>query len=214
MEESRAASWFLNSIKLVDKAAPYVTFLITAFQAYQAYQNYQANNHHQNGPAGEPMHFVVRPRRNHRTQPSESNSEANLRNCDISANPTDNLASNEARSDTQPNIIVIDDDQVPSTSHQRIHPDLIELDGEESDLTGDDVYAASSTSLASTRMMCDSDDEFTTECFICGVHLNMPGREVATMPACPHQFHKKCLDGLLKRHMKCPICATHIFSPI
>lgn len=78
----------------------------------------------------------------------------------------------------------------------------------------DEVFTTVSTSIESTDSNKGICNDMYNECYICANSLNDSSKEVASLPFCFHQFHKKCLEGVLRWHPKCPICDVHIFSPI
>lgn len=77
-----------------------------------------------------------------------------------------------------------------------------------------DTESDTSTSLDSTDSNRGIISDVYTECFICARSLEDPRKPVATLPFCMHPFHQSCLDGVLKWHLRCPVCDFHIFSPI
>lgn len=93
----------------------------------------------------------------------------------------------------------------PSTSGLGKEPDAVE---------DEDALSTTSLSLESTDSNKGIIHDIYAECFICARGLNDAEKPVTTLPFCMHPFHKSCLDGVLKWHMKCPICDSNIFTPI
>lgn len=61
---------------------------------------------------------------------------------------------------------------------------------------------------------CEEVSDVYRQCYICALTLSDPDKSVATLPYCMHPFHKKCLDGVLRFHPRCPICDVHVFTTI
>lgn len=78
----------------------------------------------------------------------------------------------------------------------------------------DETLSTTSTSIESTDTSKGIINDMYSECFICANSLNNPGKEVARLPHCAHEFHLSCIDSVLRWHRQCPICSYHIFSPI
>lgn len=88
------------------------------------------------------------------------------------------------------------------------------LNSRDSNLIDGIEVASTSMSLESTDSNNGMIRDMYNECFICATPFDDTRKPVATLPFCMHPFHKSCLDGLLKWHQRCPICDSHIFSPI
>ena len=50
--------------------------------------------------------------------------------------------------------------------------------------------------------------EHTMQCMYCFYSIE-PKQFYRKLPLCNHVFHKKCVDSVLQKNMKCPFCNTN-----
>lgn len=110
-----------------------------------------------------------------------------------------NISSSSNNSDVK---VVYDSSLIPNTKSNKVGQD------------DDEILTTTSTSIESTDSNKGICNDMHNECYICANTLNDSSRPVASLPFCYHSFHKKCLEGVLRWHPKCPICDVHIFCPI
>jgi hypothetical protein len=58
----------------------------------------------------------------------------------------------------------------------------------------------------------DDNDDNNTSCCIC-LEEYCDGDVVRKLPACPHGFHRDCIDQWLRQVASCPVCKREVVSP-
>lgn len=222
---------------LMRGAVPFATYTAAAIQlgfiGYNLWEKYIAYRRlvEADSRAGitrslnEAIELVVKPRRKRRNvnetnenqleivEGCSSNQENIPCNSGISSSSVGNVVTNSSdkeNSNSQLNTSNDSDVQIVYDSSLMQHIRDNSYHSEEHD----EVFSTVSTSIESTDSNKGIVNDICNECFICASTLNDSRRPVATLPFCYHSFHKKCLDGVLNFISTCPICSTHIFSPV
>lgn len=184
-----------RTLRRLNSVTPYLTI------AYFAYQvgTLILDGYSRQQPESSDREYIVRPRsrgRNPSGQISSSTSTAQIHSINDSGIETQGNSSDEP--------IIIeevspDEDEAPPlySDHETVE---VQSDSTEFDTT----WIDSDTGIEHNDTMC----------YVCLEPLACPGRPVASLPFCFHRLHKNCIDGLLRITSECPICKTHIFTPV
>jgi len=111
-------------------------------------------------------------------------------------------------------IVEVNDDNLEVLSESKFNACINRNNTQNHDEQEDEVQSTTSTGLESTDSNKGIVHDIYTHCFVCTYPLNDTNKPVATLPFCLHPFHELCLKGVLQWHSKCPVCDTHILSPI
>lgn len=213
---------------------PYATWLAAAIQlGYMGYNLWEKYLEYRNlveadsragftRPLDEAIELVIKPRRIRRrenttdTERNENQLEIMDRENILSSSCQNSRDTEHQETSMQENIDPINISNSSGDSDVKVVYDSSLMPNTKGNNAGqdDEILSTTSTSIESTDSNKGICNDMYNECYICANTLNDSSRPVASLPFCYHSFHKKCLEGVLKWHPKCPICDVHIFSPI
>lgn len=229
---SRIASILRGTVPYAAWAATAIQLGYLGYNLWEKYQDYRNLVEADaragfNRPLDEAIELVIKPRRVRRKRNSDSdvNIENQLEIMEGSAANQENIPSSSEQnllSVEFPNTSMQENEDPINKSNTSSNPEvkvvydsrLLEHTKNSNTNQDDEVLTTVSTSIESTDSNKGIINDIYNECYICANSLNDSSKPVASLPFCFHSFHKKCLEGVLKWHPKCPVCDVHIFSPI